>query len=217
LPGSREAPSREPPASAARLRRRSVKQLEDELRLTRRSLQATLHELECDNDRLRAENEELRSTCEGLRSTNEELQTVNEALYVANLEHQERVVELEHLDVDLENVLHVVDAGVLFLDAELTIRRFNAAVTRILPLRREDRGRPLSEIAIQAEYPSFAADVRHVLVTGERRLVTVRGHDGAWWSIGTRMFMGPHGVGGLIVMMHDISELERASGDAVPR
>ncbi|HVZ37505.1 MAG TPA: CheR family methyltransferase, partial [Polyangiaceae bacterium] len=187
-----------------------IRELEDELLVARENLHSAVQDLEATNEELQATNEELTASNEELQSTNEELQSVNEELYTVNSEYQEKIGELEQLNSDLENLLHVVDAGVLFLDDDLTIRRFNDAATRLLPARHEDIGRPLSEIAIQAEYPNFARDAQQVMLSGQRHLATVRGNDGAWWSIGMRAFRNtitPNG--GVIVTMQDISELKR--------
>jgi two-component system, chemotaxis family, CheB/CheR fusion protein len=207
----REPSEPEPAVSALELR---IRELEDELRLTRDGSRTELEELECECERLLSRNAELTSLNGTITSLNDELLSVNEALYLANCEYQERIAELELMNDDLERLLHVVDAGVVYLDAGLAIQRFNDAVTRVLPLCSEDRGRPLAEIAIQADYPGFVRDAERVLATAERKLVTARGNDGAWWAIGMRMFFGPRGIGGLIMTMHDISELFSGAGAA---
>jgi len=64
-----------------------VESLENELRLSQESLQATIEEMEASNEELQAANEELISSNEELQSTNEELHSVNEELYTVNAEH----------------------------------------------------------------------------------------------------------------------------------
>jgi two-component system CheB/CheR fusion protein len=192
-----------------------LRALEDELLVAREHLSAAVQDLEASNEQLQATNEELTASNEELQSTNEELQSVNEELYTANSEYQEKIGELVEINADLENLLRVVDAGVLFLDEGLMIRRFNDSATRLFPLRYEDLGRPLCEIALQADYKSLTQDAQDVLRAGARKVTTVLGHDGAWWSIGVRAAgdrIGSPG-GGVIVTMHEISELKRATSE----
>jgi two-component system CheB/CheR fusion protein len=191
--------------------RQRLRELEDELLVARENLNSAVQDLEASNEELQATNEELTASNEELQSTNEELQSVNEELYTVNSEYQEKIGELEDTNADLENLLGAVDAGVLFLDDRLTIRRFNDSATRLFPLRPEDLGRPLSEIAIQAD-KSLAQDAFDVLHSGQRKLITALGHDGAWWSIGLRVARDRNGKsgGGVIVTLQEISELERA-------
>ena len=174
-----------------------------------------MQDLEASNEELQSTNEELTASNEELQSTNEELQSVNQELYTVNSEYQEKIGELQETNGDLENLLRVVDAGVLFLDERLTIRRFNDSATRVFPLRHEDLGRPLAEIAVQADCPSLVDEALDVLHSGERRLLTALGHDGAWWSIGLRAASDRSGesAGGVIVTLHEISELKRATSD----
>ncbi|MEC8010137.1 MAG: CheR family methyltransferase [Pseudomonadota bacterium] len=63
-----------------------VKELEDELALSREHLQTVVEELETANEELQSTNEELQSSNEELQSSNEELETTNEELQAANEE-----------------------------------------------------------------------------------------------------------------------------------
>jgi two-component system CheB/CheR fusion protein len=190
--------------------RQRLRELEDELMVARENLQSAVQDLEASNEELQATNEELTASNEELQSTNEELQSVNEELYTVNSEYQEKIGELEETNADLENLLGAVDAGVLFLDERLTIRRFNDSATRLFPLRPEDIGRPLSEIAVQAD-TALAQQAFDVLHSGQRKIVTALGHDGAWWNIGLQVARDRNGKsgGGVIVTLQEISELER--------
>jgi two-component system CheB/CheR fusion protein len=195
--------------------RQRLRELEDELLVARENLNSAVQDLEASNEELQATNQELTASNEELQSTNEELQSVNEELYTVNAEYQEKIGELEETNGDLENLLRVVDAGVLFLDEHLAIRRFNESATRLFPLRHEDLGRPLAEIAIQADCKSLAQDALDVLNFGERKLLTALGDDGAWWSIGLRLARGRRSESGrgVIVTLQEVSELKRAISD----
>jgi two-component system, chemotaxis family, CheB/CheR fusion protein len=202
------APSGDPDGAV----RQRVRELEDELLVARENINSAVQDLEANNEELQHTNQELTGSNEELQGTNQELQSVNQELYTVNAEYQEKLAELEETNADLENLLRVVDVGVLFLDERLNIRRFNDSATRVFPLRHEDLGRPLSEIAMMAECPTLAGDVLEVLHTGQRKLLTTLGQDGAWWSIGLRPARDRcgDGSGGVIVTLQEVSELKRA-------
>lgn len=125
----------------ANLQRR-VESLEIELQVSRESLQNTVEELESSNEELQATNEELLASNEELQSVNEELQSVNEELHTVNTEHQAKIVQLGLLNADLDTLLATVDHGVLFLDGELRVRRFNPRVKDFIAVMESDVGRP---------------------------------------------------------------------------
>ena len=88
------------------------------------NLQATIEELEPRTRKLQATNEELLAGNEELQSTNEELQSVNEELHTVNTEYQSKILELTELNNDLDNLIASTRIATLFLDEDLTVRRF---------------------------------------------------------------------------------------------
>lgn len=123
-----------------------IQDLEQELQITKESLQATIEELETSNEELQATNEELLASNEELQSTNEELQSVNEELYTVNSEYQNKITELTELNNDLDNLLSSTQIGTLFLDEDLTIRKFTPLVTDLFRIIEGDIGRSLEDI-----------------------------------------------------------------------
>ncbi|PLX68795.1 MAG: chemotaxis protein CheR [Denitrovibrio sp.] len=123
-----------------------IQDLEQELQLTKESLQATIEELETSNEELQATNEELLASNEELQSTNEELQSVNEELYTVNAEYQNKITELTELNNDLDNLLSSTQIGTLFLDEDLTIRKFTPLVINLFRIIESDIGRSLEDI-----------------------------------------------------------------------
>ncbi len=126
-----------------------VESLEHDILITRESLQNTVEELESSNEELQATNEELLASNEELQSVNEELQSVNEELHTVNMEHQQKIIELGTLNADLDALLATVDHGVLFLDSELKVRRFNPKVQDFVAVMNSDIGRPFSHFSHQ--------------------------------------------------------------------
>ncbi|HEY5949145.1 MAG TPA: chemotaxis protein CheB, partial [Kofleriaceae bacterium] len=149
------------PLSEASLER--LTELESELQYTRETLQATIEELETSNEEMQATNEELVASNEELQSTNEELHSVNEELYTVNIEHQRKITQLSELTDDLNNLLHSIDVGVLFLDEHLCVRKFTAHMAHVFRLLSQDVGRRFDSFAHTILYPRLEADVGEVL------------------------------------------------------
>ncbi len=123
-----------------------LKDLENELQITKENLQATIEELETSNEELQATNEELLASNEELQSTNEELQSTNEELYTVNNELQSKILELTELQSDLDNLLTSSSIGILMLDIELKIRKFSPKIKEIFKVIELDVGRPITHI-----------------------------------------------------------------------
>ncbi|MCX8083672.1 MAG: PAS domain-containing protein [Calditerrivibrio sp.] len=124
-----------------------IKDLENELQITKENLQATIEELETSNEELQATNEELLASNEELQSTNEELQSTNEELYTVNNELQSKILELTELQNDLDNLLTSSAIGILMLDLELKIRKFSPKIREIFKVIELDVGRSITHIS----------------------------------------------------------------------
>jgi two-component system CheB/CheR fusion protein len=107
-----------------------IRDLEQELQFTKENLQATIEELETSNEELQATNEELLASNEELQSTNEELQSVNEELHTVNAEYQTKILELTEMTNDLENLMAATGVATLFLDENLSIRKFTPELSQ---------------------------------------------------------------------------------------
>jgi two-component system CheB/CheR fusion protein len=120
-----------------------IEELEAELNLKQEELQHAVQELETSNEELQASNEELMASNEELQSTNEELQSVNEELYTVNTELQAKNRDLTDLSNDIKNLLVSTDIGILFLDNDLTIRKFTPCCNKHYNLEDSDIGRKI--------------------------------------------------------------------------
>ena len=133
-----------PDATEINFRQASDEQLqglETELRYTKENLQATIEELETSNEELQATNEELVASNEELQSTNEELHSVNEELYTVNAEYQKKIAELTELNADMDSLLASTEVHTVFLDRDLTIRKFTPKIAEVFNLLPQDVGR----------------------------------------------------------------------------
>lgn len=180
---------------------------EQELRETRENLQATIEELEAANEELQSMNEELVASNEELQSTNEELQSVNEELHTVNMEHEQKVEQLVNLTEDLDNILSSVESGVLVLDPELRLRRFNEPATRYFSLLSQDIGRPLAHLTHTLVYRRLLDDAAEVIRTVRTMNVSCETQDGQRVRVRIRPHRhGAERVGGIVVTVTDISE-----------
>jgi two-component system, chemotaxis family, CheB/CheR fusion protein len=153
----------------------------ENLQATSEALNTTNEELQATNEELQSTNEELQSTNEELNSANEELQSTNEELYSVNTEFERNNVELKQLNMDLVNLLQSIDNGIIFLDKQMHIRKFNPAISAFFKLLPQDIGRPIDHIAYQLDNQSeLLADIHRVLSDGTVIEKEVGTREGNW-------------------------------------
>ena len=157
-----------------------IRELEQELLVTKEYLQSTVEELESVAEELRAANEELQSSNEELESANEELetskdelQTANDELHALNTELERRMLEQQQTLDDLHNVVAGVDGVVIVADLDLRIRRFTQSAERLFRLEALDVGRSVGQLneylgGIRLE--QLCADVMETLTPSTREV-----------------------------------------------
>ena len=207
---SENSPSLVPEASWDEKATEVIRELELELQNTKENLQAMIEELQTTNEEQQSTNEELVASNEELQSTNEELQSVNEELYTVNNEFQNKNQELSVLALDLENLIQAIKVGTLYLDHQLTIRKFTPAVTDIIPILSSDLGRPLRDLVHGLNY-DVLGDIQAVLDTGELLEKEVRSSKGAWILMRCHPYLTKGTVeGGVLITFVDITTLKNA-------
>ena len=149
-----------------------VAQLEGEVQRLREQLQVTIEENNSSNEEMKAANEELqsineeyRSATEELETSKEELQSVNEELQAVNSEMRNKLDETSRAHRELENLMGASEIPTLFLDRELRIQRYTAAVKELFSILPTDRGRRISDLTHKLRYGQFAEDAEQVLRT----------------------------------------------------
>jgi diguanylate cyclase (GGDEF)-like protein/PAS domain S-box-containing protein len=160
-----------------------ISELENELQLSRESLQATLEEVETANEELQSTNEELLASNEELQSTNEELHSANVELNTLNTEHQNKIGELSSLNTDIDNLFRSVDFGVIFVDMKLRIRMFTPAIKKIIDLVEHDLGRPISHFANNINIKDYLPKIANVIEKGISFEKEVRNSEGDWYLV----------------------------------
>ncbi|MEO0473461.1 MAG: ATP-binding protein, partial [Bacteroidota bacterium] len=151
-------------------------QLEQELKITRENLQATIEELQ-------TANEELMGTNEELQTMNEEMQSVNEELYTINSEYQSTIARLTEANVDLDNVMQQSGIGIIFLDQELCIRRFTEAATTEFNITNLDLGRPIQHFSSNLMDDDLAEAIEQVNQSREPMRWETSTQQGKWYLV----------------------------------
>lgn len=195
-----------------------LRELRDELDLTRQRLQTIIDENEASQEEMKAANEELQSTNEELRSTmeeletsKEELQSMNEELQTVNQENRHKVDELAQLTGDLQNLLAATDIATLFLDRDLRIMRFTPKVSELFNVRVSDSGRPLSDFTHRLGYQTLIDDARAVfarLIPLERE---VQDNSSRWYLVRVLPYRSPEErIEGVVMTFVDITQRKAA-------
>ncbi len=188
-----------------------IRELERELQYRDENLQTTIEELETSNEELQATNEELVSSNEELQSTNEELQSVNEELYTVNSQYQEKIKELTTLNNDVNNLLANTNIGTLFLDSQLTVRKFTPEITKLVNVLDVDVGRPFSHLTFNCDDKSLHQRVNDVLDTLAGDEIEIHAHDGEWYLLRIQPYRhADRSIHGVLLTQINITTLKRA-------
>ena len=200
-----------------------VLQLENEVRLLRERLQASLEEYESSNEELQASNEELqsineefRSATEELETSKEELQSVNEELQTVNYELKMKLDEISRAHSDLQNLMNATEIAMLFLDRELRIRQYTPGMQELFHIVPTDRGRPIRHLSHTFMYTRLiedAEDVLRSLVPVERE---VQNEAGGWFLLRLRPYRTTDDrIEGVIFTFVEITRMKQAEEQLV--
>ena len=188
----------------------TITRLESEIESLREMLSVTTEDLGISNEELQTANEELTVSNEELQANNEEMQSINEELHTVNAENAEKISQLENVNTDIENILNTIDLGVVFLNQDLTIRRFNPTFKRYVDLNITDIGRKLSNFAsrfAQSAFIQLLEDIDKIRLGADeiRREFALK--DGAWALVRIRPFAigGTNEADGVAVSVLDIT------------
>ncbi len=148
----------------------NIRELEDELIMTRERLQTVIEELETSNEELQALNEEVQSANEELQSsneemeaTNEELQSTNEELTTVNEELQIRTNELAETLNDLEIVQNSVGFPIIVVNDQLKILRFNAPAATLFLMTPSSIGHHFGSLRLPAGMKNFSDQIQDAI------------------------------------------------------
>ena len=185
-----------------------ISTLENELRYTKENLQAAVEELETSNEELQATNEELVASNEEMHSSNEELQSVNEELYTVNNEFQHKITELTELTDDMNNLFHLTEVGVIFLDQDLRIRRFTPKIADLFGFLPQDIGRSVDSFSSILSDEKVLENVRTVIDSESPLSEEVADRRGNHWLLRIIPYRTKVQVDGVVVTLIDLNSVK---------
>lgn len=163
------------------------------------------------NEDLQSANEELQSANEELETAKEELQSTNEELTTVNDELQIRNDELGHLNNDLVNLLSSIEIPIIIVGAELKIRRFTPAATKVLNLIPTDIGRSIKDIRSNLRLPNLESLVTSVIENLKIKEIEVQDQKGHWYRLKIRPYKTTDNrIDGAVLTFVDIEVLMKA-------
>jgi two-component system CheB/CheR fusion protein len=213
------APPSEPVQSEPDEAARRVGHVREQLRQAERRIETMRYERNETNEDLRAANEELqslneeyRSTTEELETSKEELQSVNEELHTVNQELKLKLDEVSRTHGDLENLIAAANVAIVFLDRDLTIRRFTPQLNQVFNVKTRDLDRPLSDLTHVLQYETLEDDARRVLATGQGMERTLATGDGRVLVVRFGRYATGDGqaVEGVVITFIDVTPLKEA-------
>jgi two-component system CheB/CheR fusion protein len=185
--------------------------IKDALHSAIESEDAFKEEFQSANEEILSANEELQSTNEELETSKEELQSANEELNTLNEELRNHNVDLSLLSNDLANLLDAIRIPVVFVGADLCIRRYTSAATEIFRLLPADIGRPIADIKHSLDIPDLPRLIQNTvanLVSTERE---IQDYLGRWRSLEIRPYRtSDNRIEGAILALPDIDRLKHS-------
>jgi two-component system, chemotaxis family, CheB/CheR fusion protein len=207
---SSDLASADPDAIATPNQAEEIVRLRQELADTREHLQAVIEELESSNEELQSLNEEVQSSTEEVQASNEELQSSNEELTTLNDELRLKSLESAQLGTTLTNIQNSIRTGLVVVDREAKITRFNSLAVRVFGIVEADIGQHLFGVPCHLDLPRLREQVGGVVATGESLIERV--HQGDFHYL---MQIDPYRnelgtIAGAVLTFADISDLHRA-------
>ncbi|WP_139558729.1 PAS domain S-box protein [Methylotetracoccus oryzae] len=188
-----------------------VRRLRDELTGTREQMEALIRALEASNEELESLNQEAQACSEEIQSSNEELQASNEELTTLNEELRHKSLELSQTNTTLGNIQNSINAGLVVVDREGRITRFNAMAVRIFGMVEGDIGQHICGVPCHLDLPHLRDRIEEVIGDGGKTLAQRVGIGERHFLMQIVPYIGEHDqCEGAVLTFTDISEMRRA-------
>jgi two-component system CheB/CheR fusion protein len=199
-----------------------LRQLDEELRNTRKQLHDTIEQAEAAGSEMRLYSEEMQTTVEelrasaaGLERSRDRLLSANQELAATNLELQRRAADAAKAHDDLVNLVASSDVATIFLDRDMRILRYTPRIAEFFNVIPADLGRPLLHITNRLDYPRLAEDAGQVFVTLQAMEREVRSTDGRDYIVRVHPYRTlEHRIDGAVMTFFDITG-RRAAEEAL--
>lgn len=181
--------------------RRGDARFQKELGILRQNLRDMFEEQEQVNEQLQASNEEIVSNNQELQAINseldaakDELQTANENLTATLNEMQTALNETSdrtrELDNELNGIFSAMDASIVMLGSDLSIRRYSTQAQPLLNAISSDIGRPITDLKTRILLPDLESVVEDVIKTLSLREFKTRDTDNRNYCVRVRPYRG---------------------------
>lgn len=195
-----------------------ARQLDEELRHTRRQLQDTVEQAEQTASEMRIYTEEMQTTIEELRARADEaergrelLESRSQELDADKRELLKRAETAAKAHDDLANLIASSGVATIFLDRAMRIVRFTPRVADFFNVIPADIGRPLQHITNSFDYPQLAEDAARVFDTLQAMEREVRGRDGRFYIVRVHPYRTTsHRIEGAVMSFFDVTERKRS-------
>ncbi|MDZ7700360.1 MAG: PAS domain-containing protein [Deltaproteobacteria bacterium] len=157
--------------------------LEQKLMNLQEDYKSAMESLKTSNEEMRSANEELQSSNEELESSREELQSLNEELSTVNAELQNKNEALSEAYFSITDVLNSTKIAIVFLNNDLTVKRFTPEAAGLINLIKTDIGRPISHISHNLRIDDLRQRVKSVADTLSAVEDEVQTRDGHWYRM----------------------------------
>lgn len=194
-----------------------IRQLDSELLDARVLLGEKQQDVEALTEELHTTNEALMASNEELQSTNEELQSVNEELFTVNNEYQEKILELQQSNQDLDSLLNATDVGVVYLDKHFLIRRFTPKTRDYINLLPLDINRPFTDITLNFDLQDVEGLLSEVKRRQQKRnyiISMLRGQKSRLLLTALPYLENSGNLEGIILVFQDLDAFEKAAQEA---
>jgi len=173
--------------------------------------EVSLEDLKASNEELQAINEELRSATEELETSKEELQSTNEELITVNQELKTKVEETAETNDDLRNLIASTGIATIFVERDMSIKRFTPTAAELFNIISSDTGRSLMDITHKLNYDDLANDVAETFNTLRVVEREVRSQDGRTFLAHLQPYRTAEDrIGGAVLSFVDVTALRRA-------
>ena len=187
-----------------------IARLRQELADTREHLQAVIEQMEASNEEYQSLNEELQMASEELQAANEELQASNEELSSLNAELRRKSQEYGRLNATLGNIQNSIRTGLVVVEGDGRVSRFNALAGRVFGLLPDDIGQSLYRVPCHLDLPSLREWITAVVANNDSRVEHVH-QRGLHYLLQIDPYHDEDGTcDGAVLSFTDITDLRRA-------
>lgn len=148
---------------------------------------------------------------EELQALVQEYREANRKLCSNNIANQERLLEQAIINNNINNFMENSDIAMVFLDADLCVRRYTPNIAKEISLKEQDIGKSIRDIShnlLENELYELAADAAERLTPSDKE---VRSRTGCWYLQKCAPCISPDKTcRGVIILLIDITKRKRA-------